>query len=107
MCSPNTQAPLRRRLEGLHHLVLEKRCARVSAAPVHVDLYLERQMETEGKTLATAWSRLSVIPSAHRLGGFPDHASRPLAKTTLKRLAREYGKPRRQAKGLTPKPWRR
>ena len=36
----------------------------------------------------------------HRLGGFPDPTSRPLVKSRLKRLAREYGKPRRQAKGL-------
>ena len=45
--------------------------------------------------------RLAAIAAAHRLGGHPDPTSRPLVKATMKRLAREYGKPRKQAKGLT------
>ena len=58
-------------------------------------------METEGKTLSTARLYLAAIAAAHRLGGHEDPTSRPLVKATLKRLAREYGKPRKQAKGLT------
>ena len=58
-------------------------------------------METEGKALATARLRLAAIAAAHHLGGHPDPTSRPLVKATMKRLAREYGKPRKQAKGLT------
>ena len=58
-------------------------------------------METEGKTLATARLRLAAIAAAHRLCGHPDPTSRPLVNATMKRLAREYGKPRKQANGLT------
>ena len=36
-----------------------------------------------------------------RLGGHEDPTTRPLVKATMNRLAREYGKPRKQAKGLT------
>ena len=41
------------------------------------------------------------MEAAHRLGAHEDPATRPLVKTTMKRLAREYGKPGKQAKGLT------
>ena len=58
-------------------------------------------MEMDGRTLATAPTRLAAITAAHRLGVHPDPTTRPLVKTTLKRLGREYGKPKKQAKGLT------
>ena len=58
-------------------------------------------METEGKTLATARLRLAAISAAHRLGGHEGPATRPLVKATMKRLAKEYGKPGKQVKGLT------
>ena len=58
-------------------------------------------METEGKTLATARMRLAAIAAAHRLGGHEDPTTRPLVKATTKRLAKEYGNPRKHAKGLT------
>ena len=51
--------------------------------------------------MATARMRLAAIAVAHRLGGNEDPTTRPLVKATMKRLAREYGKPRKQAKGLT------
>ena len=51
--------------------------------------------------MATARMRLAAIAAAHRLGGHEDPTTRPLVKATMKRLAREYGKPRKQAKGLT------
>ena len=55
----------------------------------------------EGRTLATARLRLAAIAAAHRLGGHTDPTARPLVKATMKRLGREYGKPRQQANGLT------
>ena len=58
-------------------------------------------MEIQGKALATARNRLAAIAAAHRLGKHPDPMKDPLVKATLKRLAREYGKPRHQARGLT------
>ena len=58
-------------------------------------------METEGKKIATARMRLAMITAAHRLGGHEDPTTRPLVKATMKRLAREYGKPRKRTKGLT------
>ena len=58
-------------------------------------------MGTEGKTLATARLRLAAIAAAHRLGKHSDPTSASLVKATVKRLAREHGKPRKQAKGLT------
>ena len=58
-------------------------------------------METRGKALATARNRLAAIAAAHRLGKHEDPVKDPMVKATLKRLAREYGKPREQAKGLT------
>ena len=51
--------------------------------------------------MATARMLLAAIAAAHRLGGHEDPTTRPLVKATMKRLAREYGKPRKQAKGLT------
>ena len=48
--------------------------------------------------MATARVRLAAIAAAHRLGGHEDPTTRPLVKATLKRLAREYEKPRKQAK---------
>ena len=47
-------------------------------------------------TLATARLRLAAVAAAHRLGGHEDPTSRPVVKATMKRLAREYGKPRRK-----------
>ena len=58
-------------------------------------------METEGRTLATVRLHLAAIAAAHRLGRHEDPTRRPLVKATVKRLAREYGKPRNQARGLT------
>ena len=58
-------------------------------------------MEARGRALATARSRLAAVSAAHRWGGHPDPASRPLVKATLKRLGREHGRPRKQARGLT------
>ena len=71
------------------------------AAAADVGRYLEHLVETEGKTLATARMRLAAIAAAHRLGGHEDPTTRPLVKATTKRLAKEYGKPRKHAKGLT------
>ena len=51
--------------------------------------------------IATACTRLAAIAAAHRLSGHPDVTSRPLVKAMLKRLAREYGKPKKQANGVT------
>ncbi len=51
--------------------------------------------------MATARMRLAMITAAHRLGGHEDPTTRPLVKATMKRLAREYGKPRKRTKGLT------
>lgn len=82
----------------------ENRCPGLPSAAADVGRYLEHIVETEGKTLATAHFRLAAIAATHRLGGHPDPTSRPLVKATLKRLAREYGKPRKQAKGLTSDP---
>ena len=58
-------------------------------------------METRGKALTTARNRLAAIAAAHRLGKHPDPVNDPLVKATLKRLGREYGKPRKQANSLT------
>ena len=53
--------------------------------------------------MAAARMRLAAIAAAHRLGGQEDPITRLLVKATTKRLAREYGKPRKQTKGLTSK----
>ena len=79
----------------------ENRCPGLPADPVDVGRYLEHLVETEGKSLATARLRLAAVAAAHRLGGHQDPTSRPVVKTTFKRLAKDYGKPRKQAKGLT------
>ncbi len=80
---------------------LEHRCAGLPSAAADVGRYIEHLVETEGKTLATARMRLAAIAAAYRLGGHEDPTTRPLVKATMKRLAKEYGKPRKQAKGLT------
>ena len=58
-------------------------------------------METEGRRLATARMRLAAIAAAHHLAAHEDPTTRPLVKATMKWLAGEYGKPRKQAKGLS------
>ncbi len=78
----------------------ENRCAGLPAVSDDVGRYLEHLVETEGKTLATVRLRLAAIAAAHHLGGHPDLTSRPLVQATMKRLAREHGKPKKQAKGL-------
>ena len=71
----------------------------ITGAPAgSVGSYLERLVETEGKMKAAPRTRLAAIVTAHRLAKHQDPTSRPLVKATLKRLAREYGKPRKQAK---------
>ena len=80
---------------------VENRCPGLPAAPADVGRYLEDLVETRGMTLSTARNRLAAVAAAHRLGKHPDPVKDPLVKATLKRLAREYGKPRKQAKGLT------
>ena len=58
-------------------------------------------MEPQGLTLTTVRQRLAAIAAAHRLRGHEDPASLLLIKATMNRLAREYGKPCKQANGLT------
>ena len=99
--SPNTR---RVYVAGWNHFTswcIEHQCAGPPSAAADVDHYIEHLVETEGKTLATAHLRLAAIAAAHRLGGHPDPTSWPLVKATMKRLGREYGKPRKQANGLT------
>ena len=98
--SPNTR---RAYVAGWKHFTswcVDHRCAGLPAALADVGRYLEHLVETEGRTLATVRLRLATIAAAHRLGGQPDPTPRPLVKATMKRLAREYGKPKKQAKGL-------
>ena len=80
---------------------IENRCAGLPADAADVGRYLEHLVETEGKSLATARTRLAAIAAANRLGKHENPVSDPLVKATLKRLSREYGKPRKQARGLT------
>ena len=80
---------------------IEHRCAGLPATAADVGRYIEHLVQAEGKTLATARLYLAAIAAAHRLGGHQDPTSRPLVKATMKRLSREHGKPRKQARGLT------
>ena len=80
---------------------IENRCPGLPSAAADVGRYLENLVEAEGKTLATVRLYLAAIAAAHRLGGHEDPTTRPLVKATMKRLAREHGKPRKQARGLT------
>ena len=99
--SPNTR---RAYVIGWKHFTswcIEHRCAGLPAPAADVGRYMEHLVETESLTLATVRLRLAAIAAAHRLGGHEDPTSRPLVKATLKRLAREHGKPRKQARGLT------
>ena len=99
--SPNTRRAYVAGWKDFTSWCLENRCAGVPADPADVGRYLEHLVETEGKTLATARMRLAAIAAAHRLGRHEDPTTRPLVKATVKRLVREYGKPKKQAKGLT------
>ena len=99
--SPNTRRAYVAGWRDFTSWCLDNRCAGLPTTAADVGRYLEHLVETEGKALATARARLAAIAAAHRLGGHTDPTSRPLVKATMKRLAREYGKPRKQAKGLT------
>ena len=98
--SPNTR---RAYVAGWNHFTnwcIEHQCVGLPSVATDVGRYIEHLVETEGKTLATVRLRLAAIAAAHHLGGHPDLTSRPLVQATMKRLAREYGKPKKQAKGL-------
>ena len=99
--SPNTRRAYVAGWNDFTSWCIEHRCAGLPSAAADVGRYIEHLVEMEGKTLATARLRLAAIAAAHRLGGHSDPTSRPLVKATVKRMAREYGKPRKQAKGLT------
>ena len=99
--SPNNRRSYVAGWRNFTNWCLEQRCPGLPSTPADIGRYLEELVETQGKSLATARLRLAAIAAAHRLGGHPDPAGRPLIKATLKRLAREHGKPRKQAKGLT------
>ena len=99
--SPNTRRAYVAGWKDFTSWCIEHRCAGLPSAAADVGRYIEHLVEMEGKTLATVRLRLAAIAAAHRLGGHPAPTSRPLVKATVKRMAREYGKPRKQAKGLT------
>ena len=63
--------------------------------------FLEDLVETQDRALATARTYLVGIAATYRLDGYPDPTTRPRVRATPRRLAREYGKPQRQARGLT------
>ena len=99
--APNTR---RAYVAGWKHFTswcIENRCPGLPSAAADVGRYIEHLVGSEGKTLATARLYLAAIAAAHRLGGHEDPTSSPLVKATLKRLARDHGKPRKQARGLT------
>ena len=99
--APNTRRAYVAGWKDFTSWCIENRCAGLPAVPADVGRYLEHLVETEGKSLATARTRLAAIAAAHRLGKHENPVSDPLVKATLKRLAREYGKPRKQTRGLT------
>ena len=99
--SPNTRRAYVASWKDFTSWCIEHRCAGLPAAAADVGRYIEQLMDTESRTLATVRLRLAAIAAAHRLGGHEDPTSRPVVKATLKRLARDHGKPRKQAKGLT------
>ena len=51
-------------------------------------------METEGRMMTTARTRLAAIAAKHSLDLHPNPTSRPLVKASLKCLAKERGRPR-------------
>ena len=105
--APNTRKSYLTGWQDFTKWCIENRCPGLPANPADVGHYIEHLVELQGKSLATARSRLSAIAAAHRLGRHPNPASDPLVQATLKRMAREYGKARKQARGLTAEaPWR-
>ena len=99
-CAPNTRKAYVAGWNDFNSWGFQNWCAGLPASPADVGSYLKHQVETEGKSLATARNRLAAIAAAHRLGKHPDPVKDPLVKAMLKRLSRDYGKPRKQAKGL-------
>ena len=100
-CSPNTRRAYVAGWNDFTSWCLEHRCAVLPTGPADIGRYLEHLVVTEGRTMANTRMRLAAIAAAHRLGGHEDPTTRPLVKAIMKRLAGEYGKPRKQAKGLT------
>ena len=70
--SPNTRRSYVAGWRDFTNWCLEHRCQGLPAAPADVGRYLEHLVESEGRTMATARSRLAAIAAAHRLGGHPD-----------------------------------
>ena len=99
--APNTRKAYVAGWTDFTNWCLEHCCPGLPADPADVGRYLEHLVKEKGKAMATARLRLAAIAAAHRLGKHPDPITSPLVKATFKRLAREHGKPRKQAKGLT------
>ena len=99
--SPNTRRAYVISWKHFTSWCVEHRCAGLPAHAADVGRYIEHLVETESLTLATVRLRLAAIAAAHRLGGHEVPTSRPLVKATMKRLAQNHGKPRKQARGLT------
>ena len=99
--APNTRKAYVPGWNGFTIWCIENRCPGLPSSPADVGRYLEHLVETEGQSLPTARTRLAAIAAAHRLGRHPDPGADPLVEATLKRLAREYVRLRRHAKGLT------
>ena len=78
---------------------MHRESARLPASPADVSRYIEHLDKTQGRTLATV--RLPAVTASQRHGGHDDPTTRPQVKATLKRLAKEYGKLRKQARRLT------
>ena len=99
--APNTRKSYTTGWKDFAFWTFRNNCAGLPSTPVTVSRYLEHLVEGQRKSLATARSRLAAIAAAHRIAQHPDPSQTPMVKATLKRLAREYGKPRKQASGLT------
>ena len=98
---PSTRRTYEAAWRHFSHWCEEQGVSTQPASPCTVAKFLKELVEQQGRTLATARTYLAAIAAIYKLGGQPSPNESPLVRSTLKRLVRERGRPRRQAAPLT------
>ena len=98
---PSTRRTYEAAWRHFSHWCEEQGVSTQPASPCTVAKFLKELVEQQGRTLATARTYLAAIAAIYKRGGQPSPNESPLVRSTLKRLVRERGRPRRHAAPLT------
>ena len=98
---PSTRRTYEAAWRHFSHWCEEQGVSTQPASPCTVAKFLKELVEQQGRTLATARTYLAAIAAIYKRDAQPSPNESPLVRSTLKRLVRERGRPRRHAAPLT------